>query len=205
MSRGIIVQVSGASGSGKTHLMRAVMAPLGSPMRVRPKDDPTKRKPSLLVWPAHRLAVIGHYDVSCGGCDTIKSRSRPFELARSAADSGLNVLMEGLFVSQELHRVVALTTDGYERHNIYIHPPIEQCTANVMARRAAQGKPPKELRQMAEYHPRMVRAYDRLVEAKMPNVSLLRGDAEVVGEQALWTVRALLGLDQSPLKTIQQQ
>jgi len=118
-SRGIIVQVSGASGSGKTHLMRSVMAPLGAPMRVRPKDDPTKRKPSLLVWPKHKLAVIGHYDVSCGGCDTIKSRSRPFELARMAVDDGLNVLMEGLFVSQELHRVVALTHDGYERHNIY--------------------------------------------------------------------------------------
>lgn len=192
--RGRIVQVRGASGSGKTYLMRQLMEELGSPVRVRPKDDPTKRKPSLLVWPAHGIAIVGHYDVQCGGCDTIKSRSRPYELARQVSDAGMHVLMEGLFVSQELHRSVALEADGYERHDIFLHPPIDECTANVMRRRAAVGKEAIELKQMREYHPRMMRTLERMQLAGLGRLHVFKGTTEYVGHAGLNAVRDLLGI-----------
>lgn len=192
MTRGKIIQVRGASGSGKTYLARQLIEPLGPPLRVRPSDDPKRKKPSLLVWPDHNLAVIGHYDVLCGGCDTIKSRSRPYDLARRAADDGLNVFMEGLFVSLELHRSVELHKDGYDRYDIFLQPEMSECISNVNARRAEQGKEPKELKQMAGTYPRMMRTYERMVLAHLPNLQVFRGKCQEITPAALTRVKEIL-------------
>lgn len=188
---GRIIQLRGPSGSGKTTVMRRVMDILGQPVRVRPKDDPTRRAPSLLVWPDRKVAVVGHYDVLCGGCDTIKSRERPFELARMAADQGASVLLEGLFTTMEFHRTVALQNDGYERHDVFIRPPEAECRANVEARRLSQGKEIKEQKQMAEYYRRVARTLERLQLAGLPNLTWLEGPTAEIGEQA---VQAILSL-----------
>lgn len=188
---GRIIQLRGPSGSGKTTVMRRIMETLGTPMRIRAKDDPTRRSPSLLAWPRHKVAVIGHYDVLCGGCDTIKSRERPFELARQAADQGATVLLEGLFTTMEFHRTVALQNDGYERHDVFIRPPMAECIRNVEARRLSQGKEIKEQKQMAEYYRRVARTLERLQLAGLNNLTWLEGDTAVIGER---TVQLILGL-----------
>lgn len=189
--KGRIVQLRGPSGAGKTTVMRRVMEMLGTPVRVRPKDDPSRRSPSLLAWPDKRVVVIGHYDVLCGGCDTIKSRERPFELARQAADQGATVLLEGLFTTMEFHRTVALQNDGYERHDVFIRPPEAECRANVEARRVAQGKEIKEQKQMAEYYRRVARTLERLQLAGLPNLTWLEGPTAEVGERAVQTIMRL--------------
>lgn len=134
--------------------------------------EPPRRKPISLTWPATAdrpaIATIGHYDVACGGCDTIKSRSIPFELARKAMDQGYNVMFEGLFVGMEFHRSLELMKDGYEQHNIFLNKSVKDCTAAVMERRAKSGKPPKVLKQMAANHPRVLRTEQRLREAGVP-------------------------------------
>lgn len=182
---GRIIQLRGPSGSGKTTVMRWVMETLGTPVRIRSKDDPTRRSPSLLAWPKYKVAVIGHYDVLCGGCDTIRSRERPFELARQAADQGATVLLEGLFTTMEFHRTVALHNDDYERHDIFIRPPEAECRRNVEARRVSQGKEIKEQKQMAEYYRRVARTLERLQLAGLPNLTWLEGPTAEIGEQAV--------------------
>ncbi len=191
MSRGRIIQLRGPSGSGKTTIMRTVMDRLGTPVRVRLKDDPTRRAPSLLSWPGQGVVVVGHYDVLCGGCDTIKSRERPFEIARQAADAGANVLMEGLFLTMEYHRTLALAADGYERHDVFICPPEAECRANVEARRLSQGKEIKEQKQMAEYYRRVRRTRERLHLARLGNLTWLGGST---AENGVAAVELILGL-----------
>lgn len=70
------------------------------------------------------LAVIGHYETKCGGCDTISTpgQSYPiiFELIRRNAEDGRNVLFEGLLISGDVKwssqlkdldfRIIELTT-----------------------------------------------------------------------------------------------
>lgn len=197
MTRGKIIQLRGPSGAGKTTVMRRVMAELGTPIRVRPKDDPTRRSPSLLVWPQHGVAVIGHYDVLCGGCDTIKSRERPYDLARMAADSSMNVLLEGLFTTMEYHRTLALHTDGYERHDVFIRPPMPECIRNVEARRVSQGKEIKEQKQMAEYYRRVARTLERLQLAGLGNLTWLEGPTAEVGEAAVQKLLLLALTDET--------
>lgn len=202
MTRGRIIQLRGPSGSGKTTVMRRVMETLGTPVRVRPKDDPTRRSPSILVWPQRGVAVIGHYDVLCGGCDTIKSRERPYELARMAADQGMNVLLEGLFTTMEYHRTLALQADGYERHDVFIRPPEAECRRNVEARRTSQGKEIKEQKQMAEYYRRVARTLERLQLAGLNNLTWLEGPTAEVGERAVQTILGLALPDLSSGGTI---
>lgn len=192
MSRGRIIQIRGPSGSGKTTVMRRVMDLLGTPVRVRLKDDPTRRAPSLLSWPAVKVAVVGHYDVLCGGCDTIKSRERPFEIARMAADQGATVLLEGLFTTMEFHRTVALHRDGYERHDIFICPPEAECRANVEARRLSQGKEIKEQKQMAEYYRRVRRTRERLHLAGLGNLTWLGGSTQENADAAVELIAGMV-------------
>lgn len=190
---GRIVQLRGPSGAGKTTVMRRVMDHLGTPVRVRPKDDPTRRSPSFLAWPAKGVVVIGHYDVLCGGCDTIKSRERPFDLARLCADQGATVLLEGLFTTMEFHRTVALAADGYERHDIFIRPPEAECRLNVEARRLSQGKEIKEQKQMAEYYRRVARTLERLQQAGLGNLTWLDGPTQANADAAVALILRLAG------------
>lgn len=193
--QGRIIQLRGPSGSGKTTVMRAFMDQLQTPpLRVRPKDDPTRRKPSLLAWPQLRVAVVGHYDVLCGGCDTIKHRERPFDLARRAADDGYCVLLEGLFTSTEFHRTVAIERAGYERHDVFLIPPMAECISNVEARRLSQGKEIIAQKQMAEYYPRMQRTHERLTLAGLGNLHLIKGPTAEAGTQALRKLQEIAGL-----------
>jgi hypothetical protein len=124
-----------------------------------------RRQPIGLSFPEHKLFVVGHYDVTCGGADTIKSKDRCYETAEAALAQGWNVLIEGIFLAVELHRTVALAERGVDRHDVFIDIPMADCIASVNARRVADGKEPKELKQMEPFYRRIMRTRDRLLEA----------------------------------------
>lgn len=162
-----IVQVRGASGSGKTTLARRLMEELGRPTRWR-----QGREVIGLAFekPVRPLFVVGDYKdgVATGGGDTLKDKELPYALAREATRQGYDVLLEGIFLSIEYWRTLYLHQDGFERYDVFIDLTVEQCTEEVHRRQEAAGKERKDLKQMADFHPRILHTRERLLAAGVP-------------------------------------
>lgn len=163
-----LVQVRGASGSGKSTLARAVMDGLGGRRNKWYVDG--RRQPISMTFekPVRPLCVVGHYEVMCGGADTIKSKEENYAVARTALGNGFDVLLEGIFLTVERDRTVQLWRDGIDRHDVFIDLPIDVCTESVMLRREASGRERRELKEMKNFHRRVMRTRDRLLEAGIP-------------------------------------
>lgn len=135
----MIIQLRGTSGSGKSTAVREVMARYGQRIPVFIAG----RKQPLGYYCTHpqggrTLAVVGHYEVACGGCDTIPSYDRTIELVRKAHGDGNDVLFEGLIMSSESRRCSAMANDGLPYRVLALDTPIELCLAGVNARRRAK-------------------------------------------------------------------
>lgn len=153
MSR--IVNLRGTSGSGKSHIVREIMAQY--PTHVK-EFHPARKQP--LAYVCHKglslierhppLYVLGHYETACGGADTI-SRVLKFDdgtelggldlvyyLIHKAADKGMDVIYEGLVVASDWRRCADLK-DKHRLLVVGLTTPIEQCIASIQARRDARG------------------------------------------------------------------
>jgi len=127
----MIIQIRGTSGSGKTTVVN----------RFRELSDDwepvfqAKRKRPLYYRRGSTLALLGHYESPCGGCDTIGSARQVFDLIKKMEGRFENILCEGLLLSEDTKwssqledlRVLFLTTD------------LETCLDRVRARRRAAG------------------------------------------------------------------
>ena len=130
------VQIRGTSGSGKSTVMRKVIGGLGGKVKSVMKDG--RKNP--LYYKIDDIAILGHYESPCGGCDTIGSARQVYDLLQKI-DARI-VLSEGLLLSEDTKwskqlddlRVVFLTT------------PVETCLERIRGRREAAGnnKPLKE-------------------------------------------------------------
>jgi Cdc6-like AAA superfamily ATPase len=141
----MIINVRGTSGSGKTTLIRRVMEHYNQRNAYYASGfTPAAAKRSRpMGYTLHRdegrgLGLIGHYEVDCGGCDTINNMDLVFELVRRSANMGLDVLFEGLLVSADFARCAKLHSEGHELHVIALNTPIEQCVASIQQRRNAK-------------------------------------------------------------------
>jgi hypothetical protein len=143
----MIIMLRGTSGSGKTYIVNRVMERLGQ------HDDTLGLIDTSMKKPANKLAgyywcscpdilplsVIGRYDVTCGGCDTLSWPGAPDDIERLVKQqSGQgNVLLEGLMVSawggDRLRRL------GPDLTVIHLNTSLEDCLAAVNARRAERG------------------------------------------------------------------
>jgi hypothetical protein len=116
---------------------------------------------------AGTLFVAGHYETPCGGCDTItKGFDYIFELVRSQAALGHDVLFEGLLLGSDINRLIEL----HEAHAVVVvdlRTSLEECLVSVNARRWAKDptKPPvkegntrSKYRLCQRYRPRLQRA-----------------------------------------------
>lgn len=143
---GLVINPRGTSGAGKTELVRRILAEYGNRGRVEPIQRPGRLRP--IAWRADHplgdrpLAVIGHYERTRGGCDTIPLRDggldEAFRLADSLAREGHDVLMEGLHLSGEHRRSAALAV-RHHLHVLRLEAPVETCVRNVLTRRRAGG------------------------------------------------------------------
>lgn len=188
---GRIVQVRGASGSGKSTLVRNLMAELtdryGPPNRwyvpgrknpialtFQKPVDPTGSDTLTFSKPVRPLCVVGHYgSVSTGGVDTITEKETPYRVAREAVRQGFDVLLEGIFISIEYWRTLYLHQDGFDRYDVWLDLTVEECTEWVHRRQEAAGRERTPLKQMADYHPRMMYTRSRLITAGVPVETLL--------------------------------
>lgn len=139
----MIIQLRGASGSGKTWVVQQLMKQY--------KFNPVKdRKNEIKGYYCKELNLflVGKYETPTGGCDTINqnSQNRICKRIEKATSRGWNVLFEGLICSHIAARYADLykrmTDDGIRVKYIFLDTTLEKCRQNINARRAKKGKPP---------------------------------------------------------------
>jgi predicted kinase len=131
----VIITLRGTSGTGKTTLVRKIK----EQYHRKEAHYVDGRKQPIRYTLRHEngrsLSVLGSYETTCGGCDTIKTLDQMFELARESHYLGHDVLMEGLLLSPEKWRTVALHTNGLPVLALALDIPLEVCLDRVNARR----------------------------------------------------------------------
>ena len=183
----MIINIRGTSGSGKSHLVRAIMeqcvdrTPIQEPGRKRPLFY-TMKQPN-----GRTLAVIGHYETPCGGCDTIPSMDKIYAIVHQCADNGWDVLYEGLLLSAEVNRAVELAKSADLVIVGLTEVPVTECIDSVNRRRWAKnpekpGVNPKNT--MAKWK-QTRRAMERFEEAGVEAHSAERGEALDLVQRAL--------------------
>ena len=147
---GLVINPRGTGGAGKTWLVQEVMAAarrmdaVAEPLHREGRQRPIGWR---FVYPGSQrpLAVVGHYEATRGGTDTIPltdgGLDEAFRLADALSRDGHDVLMEGYQLSGEVERTAALAcaqrARGTKLHLLWLEVPLERCIRNVMARRRA--------------------------------------------------------------------
>jgi predicted kinase len=140
----IVIQIAGTSGSGKSTTVRRLME-LAS---CRGSEFQAGRKAPIgydLTWPGNPTFVVGAYEASTGGCDTIKDVEQVFRIVHSKWAAGYHVLFEGLFGMNHTRGPLLARQVGVTNfHLVRLTTSMEVCKARVNARRAVGGKAPLE-------------------------------------------------------------
>ena len=150
---GIIINPRGTSGSGKTELVRRILAQYGwqqsadgagaGHLKPMYRDGRSRPLGYRLEHPlgGRPLAVLGHYEVTSGGCDTITAADGGLdEIMGRAADyaaTGHDVLIEGQRLSSEYERSAELAR-SHDLRILRLTTPPEQCARNLVWRRRAR-------------------------------------------------------------------
>ena len=200
---GLVVNVRGTSGAGKTELVRRLMESYGVPQARGPAAPLMRRgraRPIVWVLPhpagGRPLAVLGDYDhgAARGGLDTIPlcdgGMAEAFRLADDLAQDGHDVLLEGLALSADVRDTAALAAAGHRVHVLCLATSLEECVRNVVRRRRAGAAALPAIRRTAE-------AGQLGLEAAVAALRTAPAVAEVgvlAFDDLLARARALLGL-----------
>lgn len=133
-----VINIRGTSGSGKSTLVRKLVELYQTKEPVHIAD---RKQPLFYILRGEGLpplSLLGHYETACGGCDTIPSMDRIYELVRQRLADGDSVLYEGLLISAEVNRAVQLHTDGFDLTVVELQTPLDLCVESVNQRRWAK-------------------------------------------------------------------
>lgn len=184
----MIINIQGTGGSGKSTIVKAIAG-----LYEKHTDEfiEGRRQPIYTVHESPGrtpLFIPGHYNIACGGCDTISSTDTVYALVKEAASKGMDVLFEGIMCQDralgtiELHKM-------YPGHVfvVALNVPLADCLASIQQRRDARG----DIRPL---NPRRTTDRDRSLKTR---VSRLRNNSVDVKwwnrEEALAYVKGLLG------------
>ena len=136
----VIINLRGTSGSGKSTIVRKLNGHYRTFYHI---FEEGRRQPisTLYFNPVDlvgSLFIPGHYETACGGCDTIKTPDKVYELIRAAIVSNWNIIYEGIIIQDDTRRLIELNAQ-YPVNIIELSTPIEDCLAGVQARRNARG------------------------------------------------------------------
>jgi hypothetical protein len=118
---GRIINLRGTNGSGKSTLVRKIMG-----------DGPYvpvylgKRPVGILIG---NLFVLGHYDITNGGFDTLKNVQEGYNLIAEHADKGHTVLFEGKCNVRDIDRLVEMGAELF-----YLDTPMDVSAQSVLDR-----------------------------------------------------------------------
>lgn len=143
----MILNLRGTSGSGKTTVVRGLMAkfPINQIVGEEKKPYGYECRPEA---DGPNLYVVGSYKNTCGGCDGIKTQDEICDRVRTFASQG-DVVFEGLLISHLYSRYLNLDREMAKLHGqktiwAFLDTPLELCLERVKARRderaAAKGK-----------------------------------------------------------------
>lgn len=137
-----VVNVRGANGSGKTTVVRELMAKMASVTPYKNPGEKGKRPSGYVCSPPdpeqERLVIIGSYEATCGGCDTIATQDGICSAVRLAHDEGHDCVFEGIIVSNIWQRYADLIRET-RGVMAFLDTPLDVCLSRVYARRAAAG------------------------------------------------------------------
>lgn len=188
----MIIQIRGTSGSGKSTIVKTIMELYAKPWRKVYREG--RRQPLYyrLTHPKSffkpELAVIGHYEAKCGGCDTISipGQSYPiiFDLIKRNIEDGRDVLFEGLLISGDVKWTGNLVETTKEILIIELSTSLEECLESINDRRKVRlGEKfiPVNPENTASKHKLITRSCERLnkefgikIELHSRNSALLR-------------------------------
>lgn len=196
---GTIINPRGTGGSGKTKLVQRIIdsyAP-GGIQSAEPLHSSGREKPMAyrLRHPnnGRPLIVLGHYERTSGGCDTIRvvdgGLDEVFRLADIWASAGHDVLLEGASWSVEYRRSAALAA-RHELHILVLLTPPERAARNLATRRRTSSAR-LALITMA------IRSQRDAIEVACGHLRGVASIEELEFERALDCACNLLGLDRS--------
>lgn len=138
----MIIQIRGTSGSGKTTVMKEIM---GDMQRWYPILRMGRQKPLYYMSSPKSMrptiAILGHYEAACGGCDTIGSAPKVYELIQEVKKTRNPdfIICEGLLLSEDNKWTKQMVEDGDELRILYLRTTLEECLARVTKRREDAG------------------------------------------------------------------
>jgi len=134
----MVVNVQGTGGSGKSTIVKRVMEHYPT---ITPDFIDGRKRPISYICEreGHRpLFVPGHYEIACGGCDTISKVDDVYALVNTAAASGVDVLFEGIMCQDRAMGIIDLSKK-YPTLVIALNTPLADCLASIQLRRDARG------------------------------------------------------------------
>ena len=177
----LAINLRGTSGAGKSYLTRRLLAHYDHSVS---NLIAGRRTPISTVYSAAGktpLYTLGHYTAEQGGGADTVNRADGFKWLNEAAESGgTNILWEGVIFSDEVLQTI-LFSRKIETHVIMLTTPLDQCLADIRARREARGnvKPLSEAN-TANRVKSLLSAYNRLKQsvAVAPGLRLYMLDRE---------------------------
>lgn len=135
----MIINLRGTSGSGKTTIVQKIMALYDTKEEVRQEG---RRYPIAYHCEkeGHKtLAVVGHYESTSGGCDSVPSLDMVYNLIRIANQLEMDVIYEGVMVSGEYQRCLQLRRDHLPLVVIRLSTSLNDCLDAIRRRRLEKG------------------------------------------------------------------
>lgn len=141
----MIIQIRGTSGSGKTYVMNLIRKQL-EPFLVEEIKTEGRKRPLLYCYNVNdrNILIFGHYETPCGGCDSIGSAPKIYDLMVKCSThyivGGVKpiILAEGLLLSEDVKWTKQIPAwDDVAVY--YLTTPPEKCLEQVQSRRELVG------------------------------------------------------------------
>lgn len=139
----MVINIRGTGGSGKSTVVKRIMALYSArtPYYIEGRKQPLY---TVCIHPRVgelELLVPGHYNVACGGCDTLKGPQHVYDIIKEfGTNMHRHVLFEGIMVGDDVKRAVDLhLSDRGQFQVIVLSTPVDECLRSIEARRAEKG------------------------------------------------------------------